>query len=69
MGFENPLRIDKVIGMSLVYYFFGTHVYWWHYTITTFWDTVYVGCYFQPNSCRVDRRQHVRKYTMSQKTL
>jgi len=22
--FENPLRIDKVIAMSLVYYFFGT---------------------------------------------
>jgi len=23
-NFENPLRIDKVIAMSLVYYFFGT---------------------------------------------
>jgi len=22
--FENPLRIEKVIAMSLVYYFFGT---------------------------------------------
>jgi len=24
-NFENPLRMDKVIAMSLVYYFFGTH--------------------------------------------
>jgi len=24
-NFENPLRIDKVIAMSLVYYFFGKH--------------------------------------------
>jgi len=23
-NFENPLKIDKVIAMSLVYYFFGT---------------------------------------------
>jgi len=23
-NFENPLRIDKVIAMSLLYYFFGT---------------------------------------------
>jgi len=23
-SFENPLRIDKVIAMSLMYYFFGT---------------------------------------------
>jgi len=23
-NFENPLRIDKVIAMTLVYYFFGT---------------------------------------------
>jgi len=23
-NFENPLRIDKVIAMSLMYYFFGT---------------------------------------------
>jgi len=26
-NFENPLRIDKVIAMSLVYYFFGDTVY------------------------------------------
>jgi len=26
-NFENPLRIDKVIKMSLVYYFFGDTVY------------------------------------------
>jgi len=25
--FENPLRIDKVITMTLVYYFFGDTVY------------------------------------------
>jgi len=24
-NFENPLRNDKIIAMSLVYYFFGTH--------------------------------------------
>ena len=26
--FENPLRIEKVIAMSLVYYFFGTQCMW-----------------------------------------
>ena len=26
-NFENPLRIDKVIAMSLVYYFLGDTVY------------------------------------------
>jgi len=26
-NFENPLRIDKVIAMSLMYYFFGDTVY------------------------------------------
>jgi len=29
-NFENPLRIDKVITMSLVYYFFGDTVYICH---------------------------------------
>jgi len=26
-NFQNPLRIDKVIAVSLVYYFFGDTVY------------------------------------------
>jgi len=28
-NFENPLRIHKVIAMSLVYYFLGDTVYIW----------------------------------------
>jgi len=35
-NFQNPLRIDKVIAVSLVYYFFG--------------DTVYIFCIFS-DSC------------------
>jgi len=35
---ENPLRIDKVIAMSMVYYFF--------------WDTVYIACTYLPASQR-----------------
>jgi len=47
--FENPLRIDKVIAMSLVYYFFGTQCI----LLCSF----YLCCYCQSivyNFCDID---------------
>jgi len=32
-NFENPLRIDEVIAMSLVYYFFGTQCRFWFFLL------------------------------------
>ena len=57
--YGSPLRIDKVIAMSLVYYYFGTHCsyFWWICVImcatATFignWDTSEV---FRHHTCCV----------------
>jgi len=45
-NFENPLRINKVIAMSLVYYFFGDPVYikYMGFSIKQF--VCHIGCHW-----------------------